>query len=128
MYKAARRSFVKKASLLCGASLFATAAPRSLAALREAGAATDVFGQLFASQASAARISRVYLDQISNAKASAASLGVDVATLDPPHADALRNYLRQRITADFAAGNTVTLDGWVLARTEVDACLLAQTG
>lgn len=39
----------------------------------------------------------------------------------PPTADRLRAHLRALRDADFAAGNTVTLDGWILARSEAEA-------
>lgn len=39
----------------------------------------------------------------------------------PPTADQLRTHLQALRDADFAAGNTVTLDGWILARSEAEA-------
>ncbi|GJM44058.1 MAG: hypothetical protein DHS20C21_09000 [Gemmatimonadota bacterium] len=37
-----------------------------------------------------------------------------------------RTVLQQQIRADFATGNVVTVDGWILSRTETDLCALAE--
>lgn len=39
----------------------------------------------------------------------------------------LRVQTKKRIREDFARGRTVTVDGWVLSRTEAALCILAAT-
>ncbi|MFT5489440.1 MAG: hypothetical protein ACI9JL_003875 [Paracoccaceae bacterium] len=41
-----------------------------------------------------------------------------------PTADRLRTHLQSLRDADFAAGDTVTVDGWILARSEAEAIAL----
>lgn len=42
-----------------------------------------------------------------------------------PTANQVRTHLQSLRNADFAAGDTMTLDGWVLARSEAEAIALA---
>lgn len=49
-------------------------------------------------------------------------LGGELARRSP---DAARTWFEARRAADFAARNTVVVDGWILARSEVGLCLLA---
>jgi hypothetical protein len=52
------------------------------------------------------------------------SLGVSENGAAPPNRDALIALLDAQVRAEFGAGNTVRVDGWVLARTEARLCAL----
>jgi hypothetical protein len=49
---------------------------------------------------------------------------VILADLEPDRAKPLGTQLDERICQDFAAGRTVTLDGWILALTDARQCAL----
>jgi hypothetical protein len=53
------------------------------------------------------------------------TLGADVfgtaKTVDP---QSMRTHLARRVSQDFTDGNTVIVDGWVLARSEARACAM----
>jgi hypothetical protein len=88
----------------------------------------DVFGH---QRQSALVIGRHYLDQCP-AEADCDAL-VDVLLgeagseqhREPPEAGDLLAFFRERFAEDFGRGNTVTIGGWVLSRTEARLCALA---
>lgn len=43
----------------------------------------------------------------------------------PSDAEALRQILASRCKIDFSCGNVVTIDGWIMARSEARACALS---
>jgi hypothetical protein len=51
-----------------------------------------------------------------------APLGLDLAAIEGR--EARRSVLRQQATRDYAAGDVVLVDGWVLSRTEAQLCTL----
>jgi hypothetical protein len=55
----------------------------------------------------------------------ATRLAGGVVEADAADDDELRAAASRAVAADFAARDTVTVDGWVLARTEVELCVLA---
>ncbi|EWY39914.1 hypothetical protein N825_04850 [Skermanella stibiiresistens SB22] len=82
---------------------------------------------LLRSRAAARRIGRAYLETASH-EADAAQLvslilGDDAVGVD--RVGDLRHRVAELQRADFTAGRTVTLDGWVLSRTEARLCALA---
>lgn len=54
-----------------------------------------------------------------------ARLAASFTKSSPPTTDQLRARLQTLRDADFAAGDTVTLDGWILARSEAEALALS---
>ena len=113
-----RRRFLALASATSAAlALPATALPGP-AAQRVSGAGLAL---AFKHQASAIAIGRRYLERFPQdpeheVLAAVRSLGGET---DPA---AVRSALHARIKQDFARGDTVMLDGWVLSRSECRAC------
>jgi hypothetical protein len=111
------------------------------------GAAAAGFGTARASApaAAAARLRRIVPDAASARTIARAWLGSDPGAADRAMLEArlldalaldrgglaalgeaaLRARASLRVRADFAAGRTVSLDGWILARTEVLLCTLS---
>jgi hypothetical protein len=77
----------------------------------------------------ARRIAAAFLADIGESDCHRAALDLDIATTLRPmdsitETQALRTFLGARIRADFATGAVIAVDGWLLSRTEVGACLL----
>ena len=82
----------------------------------------------FSDRESARAVGRVYLEA-TPAEASLATLleRLDCEALSRDPGDA-RAELRARHRRDFREGRTVTLDGWLLSRTEARLCAVAALG
>jgi hypothetical protein len=90
-------------------------------------AASENFGTLLRHRASAARIGRRYLATLpagtDNSRLLAMSPTLDKALRAAWHEpEVARRQLRQGISDDFSRGDTVVVDGWVLAATEARFC------
>ena len=86
----------------------------------------------FSSPESAAELGRAYLATASRERSPAllvdriaASLPAGYKVLRTADDGQLKSLLARRLKEDFAAGNTVTVDGWVISRTEARLCALA---
>jgi hypothetical protein len=117
-----RRTLLRSGLIAALALLAGPLAPRRAAA---AGPAARLVG-IFREPASARAIGRAYLRQAPEEADAARLLALihpgDCAALS---ASELRRAVAARQRADFAAGRTVLLDGWVLSRTEARLCALA---
>ena len=111
-----RRRFIALLALLPGLGLAHAAVPR-------ATEAECMLSALFTNRRSAAIVGQVYLQQHpEEANVETLLAGIDAAHLPPAERAPLTD---RRIRADFAAGRVVTIDGWILARTEARLCALA---
>ena len=119
--KIARRSLLK-----AGSSLLALAAlGRTAAALPAPGDGAARLLTLLGNPGAAARLGRCHLLRHPE-EADAARLTARLtARLAPAGGPIRRAALRRSLAADFAAGRVTTVDGWILAATEVDLCALA---
>jgi hypothetical protein len=88
--------------------------------------------EVFRRRQSAVAIGRAYIRGVAEAPRVEGLLQEVVADLDPPANElrrapqpVLRQTLHARIRQDFAEGQTVRVDGWVLSRTEAKLCGLA---
>jgi hypothetical protein len=84
-------------------------------------------------RAAARRLGQLYIHQVPVeddprilARLTAASLGAQQADVIALDRTSLRHRLDARVRGDFASGNTVQLDGWVLSRTEARLCALCR--
>ena len=81
-----------------------------------------------AGRADAVAVGRAYLSQAGH-DGSAAALSADLMRELGTDAQTSNARLNRRINdlcrRDFAAGNVVSIDGWLLARTEAGLCILA---
>jgi hypothetical protein len=100
---------------------YAAAGVAALGLPVRSGAAADDLGPLFADRRAAAAIGRAYLQAHADATPSVrAHVTAALQSGDPDLP--LRTRFRQRVGQDFADGNVVTIDGWMLSRTEAQAC------
>ena len=101
-----------------------------------AAAPADALARLFADRDAAAAIGRAYLlghpgpppDLASLRNAMLQALQLEDADLRDSEPAALRGKFRDRIRQDFATGETVTIDGWILSLVEAQACAIACLG
>lgn len=120
----ARRTLLKAGSTLIalaalGRTAYALPAPEgpeaALLRLISSRPAAERLGRRYLRQhpeeADAGRLARRILARLEAQGGSTARLG--------------RASLRHTLAADFAAGRTRTIDGWILAETEADLCALA---
>jgi len=118
---------IDRRTLLAGAALSVAVGSGVAAARGEESDPGSRLAALFGSPSSARAIGRRYLT-IRPEEASAAIL-VEAIVRDHPCAGTterqLRDLMRRAIRDDFACGDTVTLDGWVLSVTEARLCALA---
>ena len=84
------------------------------------------WSRLFPSPHPARRVAQSYVASVPEAGESARRLLDSLRERLPAEPNALRAHLSARIRREFASGDVVIVDGWLLARTEADACLLAQ--
>ena len=92
------------------------------AAIRRGTGGGAVAAGLFAFPDSAARLGRAYLASVPDPQRErrrVQRLGRAWQDLGP---DALHGALARRVARDFAADRVVTLDGWLLSRTEARTC------
>jgi len=115
--RAARRAVLQVIAGAAGALLLPFGSADATTAERRAlGALSRLFGDADAVRA-VGTVCRGCAGQ-PTVGALAADLGTavgDLATLDPA---VLRRRVDHRVRADFGAGRTVSVDGWVLSRTE----------
>lgn len=127
-----RRGFVVTALGLAATTL--TARFGSTRQVMDHDTATDAerLVRSFSSPESAAELGRAYLATAS--RESSPALLVDRIAAGLPNgykvlrmADdgQLKSLLARRLKEDFMAGNTVTVDGWVISQTEARLCALA---
>ncbi|MBA4169951.1 MAG: hypothetical protein H0X68_06045 [Chloroflexi bacterium] len=74
--------------------------------------------------ASARRLGRLYLGQTPS-EASVGVIGAILCGATRRHGDACLGRVRQQIARDFRAGDVVTIDGWLISRTEARLFALA---
>jgi len=122
-----RRSFLLALGAAGGAQLVRRLQPwRVLVAVDPVPAAARLAGLVRAPE-SAASIGEWYLHHVPD-EASADQLTAAIAAGLPgglTGTDAhLRNALADRVRDEFAAGDVVQLDGWIVARTEARLCAL----
>jgi hypothetical protein len=120
-----RRGFL--AAVLAGVGLVTLPACTALGAADPAASthAALRLARLFARAESARRIGRVYLRQVPAEREAAVlvrfladALTVSASALARLDDDAARRLVVRCVQADFAAGRTASLDGWVLSVTE----------
>lgn len=97
-------------------ALTGLASPKSVSASHRAD---DVFKGIFGEIGLAAHIGRLHILRDAGAKARGRSLVNDFAALGRSMREKRLNQQKQ---ADLAALDVVTIDGWVLARSEADLC------
>ena len=138
--RAARRAVLRMMAGAAGALLL----PFGAAAAAGATGATGATGAALAERRAVAALSRLFSDPAAvravgaacrgctrrpTVRALAADLGATVGDLAALDRAALRRRLDRRIRADFGAGRVISVDGWVLARTETRLyTLLAAAG
>ena len=123
-----RRQLIKVAARLLAASpavglagpwgAAAPAGPAVLQRLREQGAATAI-GRPYLARFPQENA----LHPLLTALLQKTSVGPDA--LDGLPSDRLRRFVREQRERDFAAGDVVILDGWIVARSEARLCALA---
>ena len=72
----------------------------------------------------AAAALRQYKSSPDGSVATLGKLFAEMTKTSPPTTYQVRAHLQSLRDADFATGNTVNLDGWILARSEVEAITL----
>jgi hypothetical protein len=117
------------------AGAYAGLQPRLGLALAPAAPAESQVEKLlsvFSRRPSAAAVGEAYLRQLDHtpavdglAKEVMDGIGLSGEALAQAEPDQLRARIRARNSADFAAGRTISVQGWVLGRTEVQLCGLA---
>lgn len=80
--------------------------------------------ELFTDQNSSRLLGKRYLDLYPHHRARAILLGKRIQSLQPQTSTDLKRMLSRQRESDFQNGETVLVDGWLLARTEVEACAL----
>ena len=81
--------------------------------------AHTVFQNMFGDDRIAAQLGKLYQRQDPSAGARGRSLAAKLAAM---RSSARQDYLQMRSQADLAALDIVTIDGWVMARSEADLC------
>ncbi len=99
----------------------AACGPRRAAWAEAERCLVSLFSDLEAPLAVGRRYLELYPDEADRARLRAGLIG----PARPLDREALRARLARRCGQDFRDGNTVIVDGWVLARTEARACALA---
>lgn len=107
-----RRHLIRLAALSLASFLLPTVGARS-------SRAHTLFKDMFGDDRLAARLGRLHLGEDPSAGGRGRSLA---AELDKLHATARQEYLQARCLTDFGNLDTVTVDGWVMARSEADLC------
>lgn len=132
-YRITRRAFLQQSvsAALAGLAFsfpFITTT-RAVSAARPG--AKEAWIALLRDHESAAVVGRAYL-RLASHERNAAKLVTSIeegshfgGRFDTASARARREWLDQRVRLDFAIGNTVQLEGWILARTEARLCALA---
>lgn len=93
----------------------------------------DELAQLFGNLCAAKAVGRAYLQAQSAPNPTLTSLRAEVVrvlrssekSLGSRFREPLSVRLRSQIRQDFAAGNVAIVDGWMLSRTEAQACAIA---
>lgn len=80
--------------------------------------------ELFTDQDAPYLLGKRYLDLYPHHKTEVFLLAERIQSLQPPTAMVLKKMLRRQRESDFHNGETITIDGWLLARTEAEACAL----
>jgi len=98
--------------------------------LRRGGAPKTMAEAMFSDMGAARRIGTRYLAQYTDecdahTLAGRLPAGCAIAPATPRHLAAARQIIDEQRARDFAAGDTVIIDGWILARTEARLCALA---
>lgn len=70
------------------------------------------------------RTARQHYGSVDASSAAANRLFGDLRSEETPTTEQLRTHLQSLRDADFAAGDTLTVDGWMLARSEAEAIAL----
>jgi hypothetical protein len=112
MERVKRRHLIKLAALTLASSLLTTIGPKRTFA-------HSFFKDIFGDDRLAARLGRLHLRQDPSAGERGRSLTVE---LDDPQAPSKQERLLERSRADFEKLDIVTVDGWVMARSEADLC------
>lgn len=107
-----RRPLIKLAALSLAGLVLPLAKARTVSA-------DAVFRELFGDDRVAAHLGRLHLRQDPMAGARGRSILADLAAASPTSRE---TDLRARSQAELAALEVVTVDGWVLARSEADLC------
>ncbi len=111
-----RRNILRGAVLALGAMMPGAAMSR-----------IDDHGVLFQSPRAARTVGTHYLAQHPEER-NAARLRQGLLAGAPTETGALRGHIQAKCRQDFAAGHTVVVDGWILARSEARACALVALG
>jgi len=80
--------------------------------------------ELFTDQEAPRFLGQRYLDLYPHQRARALLLAKRIQSVRPQTSGALKQMLTRQREADFQNGETVLVDGWLLARSEVEACAL----
>lgn len=85
---------------------------------------SDVLISMFSDLAAPLGIGRAYLRDHPGEQDADLLLRQVFGAVSPPDSSTMRAHLADRRREDFTRGRTVCLDGWVLGRTEAQACAL----
>lgn len=80
--------------------------------------------ELFTDQEAPRFLGKRYLDLYPQHRARTLLLAKQIQLVRPQTSLALKTMLTRQRESDFHNGETVLIDGWLLARTEVEACAL----
>lgn len=80
--------------------------------------------ELFTDQDAPRLLGKRYLELYPQHRTHAFLLAKRIQSVQPPTTMALKKMLTRLREANFYNGETVIIDGWLLARTEVEACAL----
>src|SRR5680860_850446 len=80
--------------------------------------------ELFTNQDAPRILGKRYLDLYPHYRTDAFLLAKRIQSVRPQTSMALKKMLTRQRESDFHNGKTVIIDGWLLARTEVEACAL----
>jgi len=80
--------------------------------------------ELFTDQDAPGLLGQRYLDLYPHHRARALLLAMRIQSVRPQTSWALKRMLTRQRESDFQNGETVLVDGWLLARSEVEACAL----
>ena len=80
--------------------------------------------ELFTDQDAPYLLGKRYLDLYPHHQAHAFLLAERIQAVQPRTAMALKKMLSRQRESDFHYGQTITIDGWLLARTEAEVCAL----
>lgn len=127
-----RRAFFVTALGLAATTLAARFGPKREAIDDDTPTDAERLVRAFSCPESAAELGRAYLATAPRERSPAVLVDSIAANLPAGHMvlrtgddKQLKSLLARRLKEDFTAGNTVTVDGWIISKTEARLCALA---